>query len=142
MAADMAMYRNRAMRKLLQLLAPAVLGVSLSSHAVADGIPTCKDGPSKTLPSRQDSEYDHYRNAKVKAVAGPAGNREFLNQEHRLPTASDNDIYYEYGLGKDGFDGAGAHRAVLLVSQARNKRKVLASYYTRDHYASFCQFNG
>ena len=127
------------MKPLFHCLAWVAVNVLVPNHAGAAPVPDCKSGPSKTLPTPQDSEYDHYRNAKVKAVAGPRGNREFDNRERLLPGTARNEVYYEYDLGKDGFDGRGADRAVLLVLTGNDKRKVLESYYTRDHYGSFCR---
>ncbi|MFJ5333096.1 ribonuclease domain-containing protein [Pectobacterium versatile] len=111
----------------------------LSSNTYAAKIPDCgKNSPSKTLPTPQNSEYDAYRNAKISAVDKNAKNKEFNNNEKILPAAGKNEVYYEYYLGYDGNNGAGSHRAVLLVSTPAGKNKVLQSYYTQDHYKTFC----
>ncbi|MBN3134379.1 ribonuclease domain-containing protein [Pectobacterium punjabense] len=112
---------------------------SLSSNTYAAKIPDCgKNAPSKTLPTPQNSEYDAYRNAKISAVDKNANNKIFNNNEKILPAAGKNEVYYEYYLGYDGTGGAGSHRAVLLVSIPTGKHKVLQSYYTQDHYKTFC----
>lgn len=87
---------------------------------------------------RQPSEYDNFRSAKDLATQGGAKNQVFNNNEGHLPAASNNETYYEYDLGADGFGGAGQHRAVLLVLTGGDKRKVLNSYFTKDHYKTFC----
>ncbi|MBI0551570.1 ribonuclease domain-containing protein [Pectobacterium parmentieri] len=113
--------------------------ILLSSNTYAATIPDCgKNSPSKTLPSPKNSEYDAYRNAKVSAVDKNANNKTFNNNENILPATGKNEIYYEYYLGYDGNDGAGSHRAVLLVSTPAGKNKVLKSYYTQNHYKTFC----
>jgi hypothetical protein len=84
-------------------------------------------------PSKSNGEYDHFRDAKIEAAAGRG--QVFANNEGILPGAGKNQSYYEYDLGADGFGGRGAHRAVLLVQ----KRAVSKSYFTQDHYASFCK---
>ncbi|CDG81549.1 ribonuclease domain-containing protein [Janthinobacterium agaricidamnosum] len=127
----------KAKRATLSLCLIAVSAL-FSSYSYAAKIPDCgKREPSKTLPTPQDSEYDAYRNAKTKAVAGGPGNTVFNNNEGRLPAAGKNEVYYEYYLGIGGDGGAGSHRAVLLV-QTSGKRKLVQRYYTQDHYASFC----
>jgi hypothetical protein len=91
-----------------------------------------KDCGSKG-PSKSTGEYDHFRDAKIKAVAGQG--TVFQNNEGILPRVGQNQTYYEYDLGKDGLGGRGAHRAVLLVQ----KSVILNSYFSQDHYASFCR---
>lgn len=111
----------------------------LTSNAFAQKIPDCgKRTPSKTLPTPSDSEYDAYRNAKASAVAGGPGNTVFQNREGKLPAAGRNEVYYEYYLGYDGNNGPGSHRAVLLVQEAKAKRRLMERYYTQDHYETFC----
>lgn len=101
-----------------------------------------KREPSKSAPPPpQISEYDAYRDAKVKAVAGGAGNTVFNNNERRLPAAGKDEVYYEYYLGIGGDGSAGSHRAVLLVQTGGAKRKLLERYYTLDHYTSFCKMS-
>jgi ribonuclease T1 len=111
----------------------------LSSHAYAAKIPDCgKNGPSKTLPDPKNSEYDAYREARNSAVKGGGNNQIFKNNEGALPSAGKNEVYYEYKLGNDGNNGAGSHRAVLLVGTVSGKNQVLKSYYTQNHYKTFC----
>jgi ribonuclease T1 len=128
-----------AQRATIWSLGLIVAGALLSSHAYAAKIPGCgKKEPSKTLPNPQNSEYDAYRTAKTKAVAGPQGNTVFNNNEGRLPPIDKDQVYYEYYLGIGGDGGPGSHRAVLLVQTPAGKRKLVERYYTQNHYTSFC----
>lgn len=121
----------------------ATSALLLSFPASAAKVPDCgKREPSKSAPPPpQISEYDAYRDAKVKAVAGGAGNTVFNNNERRLPAAGKDEVYYEYYLGIGGDGSAGSHRAVLLVQTGGAKRKLLERYYTLDHYTSFCKMS-
>jgi ribonuclease T1 len=90
----------------------------------------------KRGPSQSTGELDNFRDAKVNAVQGTRL-VVFNNNERRLPKAGRNETYYEFDLGRDGFGGRGAHRAVILVQEG-SKNKILKSYFTQDHYATFC----
>jgi len=104
--------------------------IAFNTHA-KDPVSCGKRGPSKST-----GELDSFRNAKVSAVNG-TGLVIFNNNEKRLPRAGHNETYYEFDLGQDGFGGRGSHRAVLLV-QTGAKNRVLKSYFTQDHYDTFC----
>lgn len=137
---ERSMMKSQSVLRSLFFISASAL---LAANSFAAKISDCgKRVPSKTLPAKPaTSEYEAYRNAKVAAVAGPAGNTEFQNREGKLPPAGKNEIYYEYYLGNDGTGGAGSHRAVLLVQESKNKNRLLESYYTQDHYATFCSLN-
>lgn len=119
--------------QLLTKLAVILVSTQLMAfNAVAKNVEQCgKRGPSKST-----GELDNFRDAKVNAVQG-TGLVVFNNNERRLPKVSRNETYYEFDLGRDGFGGRGAHRAVILV-QGGSKNKVLKSYFTQDHYSTFC----
>jgi ribonuclease T1 len=108
------------------LLAPAT--------ALAKGPDSCgKGGPSKS-----NGEYEHFRDAKDAAVRG-IGLTVFHNNENKLPAAGKNELYFEFDLGADRFGGRGAHRAVLLVQTSAKRNRVIKSYFTQDHYSTFCE---
>ena len=117
---------------LMKLVSILVISQLIAFNIFAKNIEQCgKRGPSKST-----GELDNFRNAKVNAVQG-AGLVVFNNNERRLPNAGTNEAYYEFDLGRDGFGGRGAHRAVILV-QKGSKNKILTSYFTQDHYSTFC----
>ena len=90
-------------------------------------------------PSKSNGELDNFRTAKVNAVGG-AGLTVFNNNENKLPAAGKGETYYEFDLGANGFGGRGAHRAVILVL-AGKKNTMVHSYFTQDHYATFCEID-
>jgi len=98
------------------------------------------NGPSKSKMTNGSSEYDNFRASKDKAVKG-IGLSRFSNNEKKLPSAGKNKNYYEFDLGASRSEDRGKHRAVLLVLESAKKRKVESSYYTQNHYASFCLIN-
>lgn len=119
--------------QLLTKLAVILVGTQLMAfNAVAKNVEQC----GKRGPSQSTGELDNFRDAKANAVKG-TGLVVFNNDERRLPKVSKNETYYEFDLGRDGFGGRGAHRAVILV-QGGSKNKVLKSYFTQDHYRTFC----
>lgn len=59
----------------------------------------------------------------------------FNHNERKLPKAGANETYYEFDLGRDGFYGRGAHRAVILV-QGGAENTITQSYFTQDHYCA------
>lgn len=91
----------------------------------------------KRGPSKSTGELDNFRDAKVNATKGGSKLVTFNNNERRLPQVGNNETYYEFDLGRDGFDGRGAHRAVILVQEG-TKNKLIKSYFTQDHYSTFC----
>ena len=104
----------------------------IAPNIFAKNIRECgKRGPSKTT-----GELNNFREAKTNAVSG-RNLVVFGNNEKKLPKAGKNETYYEFDLGRDGFNGRGSHRAVILV-QTGEKNKIVKSYFTQDHYASFC----
>ena|SRR6185312_4447163 len=119
------MFRTR----LALLLVLGIASFSVASIADAAKIENCE----KRGPSKSTGDFDHFRDAKVAAAAGRG--QVFSNNERTLPKAGKNQSYYEYDLGQDGSGGRGARRAVLLVQ----KGKVLVSFFTQDHYRSFCK---
>jgi len=125
-------------RKFLQTMLLAVL-VAAWVPPIAQASPgNCgKKGPSNSKMTNGSSEYDNFRDAKDKAVKG-IGLSKFSNNEKKLPPAKKNENYYEFDLGASRSADRGKNRAVLLVLEGAKKRKVERSYYTQNHYASFC----
>jgi len=117
---------------LTKLVVILITSQLIAFNTVAKNVDQCgKRGPSKST-----GELDNFRDAKVNAVQGTRL-VVFNNSERRLPKVGKNETYYEFDLGRDGFGGRGTHRVVILV-QGGSKNKILNSYFTQDHYSTFC----
>lgn len=101
-----------------------------SANAMAVALCT----PGTPNDRREKSDLD---DAKISAVQREG--HIFSNNERQLPGTNRNEVYYEYTLGQAWGDGAGKHRAVLLVLLGQDKRRVIKQYYTSDHYRTFCE---
>ncbi|WP_299265743.1 ribonuclease domain-containing protein [uncultured Psychrosphaera sp.] len=91
----------------------------------------------KRGPTKSNDEYENYRMARYVIMENKVRLNVFNNNENKLPKLSRNESYYEFDLGQDGFSGRGRHRVVILTQD--NPKKILASYFTQDHYRNFCK---